>query len=51
MFFNGCRVADLVNECRSAPRFDKCVKDVAKALRKAGVITKSQEKSLEDCAG
>ncbi len=55
VFFNGCRIADLVNDCRGpkgryGERFEECVERLAERLQRLHILTKQQAKSLEKCA-
>jgi hypothetical protein len=51
VFFNGCRIADLVNDCgQPGPGFTECVRALSDQLYAAGVLSKREAQSLWQCA-
>jgi hypothetical protein len=54
VFANGCRVADLANDCADQAKnhgsYISCIEHLEHALLSAGVLTKDEAKSLDRCA-
>ena len=51
VFFNGCRIADLVNDCgQPGPGFTECVRALSDQLYAANVLSKREAQSLWQCA-
>ena len=46
----GCSITDVFNNCSGSSDFEKCVKSDAKALKRAGALTKQDVKAIADCA-